>query len=1701
MVEINHIQTLYDKNLFLQAFRESADKWAPKTNVESLPIEEIVLGSRLAARLGGLRLSRWLIRKASERDPGDRRVRFAKLYRSPRSRLLEDLRQFEDSPDLGGDDDRLRAHWFAAHAVMWASLRDFERAHDCINRGEALSKKDSWVTTCKADVLAIEDRWEEALETAEQAWMIRPGSPAAARGLGNCLLNLGRVPEAAERLSREAVRGESHEVALYACWHQCALAETLDGQDRLGALEAASRLAEKVNQLAPLADRDTRAVFARMKLDIAAISDNHDEMVRWAAAARVPFYRKVLENIGRNPAGQCFRLSYKRTRQRHQECLPTSVSSALSVFGIQLDPQEMASEITFGGTQYWAATDWLEKRGFAVRMFPATPFVTAALVKAGFSFVLGIETDDFSHAVNVIGIDEATGTVLLHDPSSFRTREYLLSSLGKGESPIGPKAMAVVPQERAHELAQFLPSADGEAMTALMRHQQTRSKLGAEAARRTVDDLAKAHPEHPITRYLLAIQSRDEGRTHEALRQLEKLVCDFPGSAMIRQNLLATCRSLGNNALMRKALADVVESGTLPGMQSQQDWQYPPSTYVCQFADLLRLAAPTRSYAKRLLNGVLRRQFNAAEAWHDLGDLLRHEGDVRGRLLAFRVASCLASNHEHYARSYCDALAESGKRDTGLAWLERRARKYGATSQGGAAWITWAGALEHWGQPELALKTCEEAVRIHPQSPELYSFFAFLLVRMGKWDEANSAVDTLHSLGNTALYEEAAAMVARLSGNLNSAIQHSENWERSAPHSTAAKQSLLNLIRKTKGPKASVGLAAGWVDAKLENDDLARLYASELERGSSPRWKHDLLLHRRVKRNPEDGWAWAELAFRRVADYERSPIERQKRLSDRVTRVLQECDRVAPESPPTIRAHAYWQEMNGEWNEAVHLWLDSIELEPTNGFSYRRLWLCSAALPDADRASILEKIEKALETCPGRVPFIREMVFAIAQRLGTGMAEALTARLRNVRPDDPDVIQASADLLVQMGQGRSDASRALELLEPTMAHFPYHLGLRFSLVATCRKLGLVDRAESELREIIRRFPGEVPAYLQLAQLLDQRGERDEINALMNAAFSRNPDSAEMWSTRVRILARNKQFAEARSVISNAVQLLPDAVDWRAKAVDLLIECGDPQGAVQLARDGVAIYPRGAYLWFLLGNVLNRVKELARPGEIEACFRKSLSLNSRLLDAADLLAVTLVEQRRYDEAETILLSLLPRYPDPSPVRGRLAWIERQKGPKGDALKEMGAIVVDAPWYRWGWGVLMEWIVQDKAWETGQRALKDVPAPFRGDTTFRKQRLVVLEKCGLRSAELEAEWQLLLADFAEDIPLHLQRYDSLVAQRRFDESARLLCRLQPLDRNNPFLRARLIEVLLREHKYPEAMEAISTLWFQEVENSPWPVDYSWRAVKDSSMQLRVYQNSLDTVRRGSRPTPRALYVLASYALGDVPVSKVRPKPVWSSWFRPKHTREVLSILQGLDAQSANDARRVAVLLHELAARGYHREVINYWEKNHPAVYSNVEIWAQVGYCILSLGRKAQARKHFSEWAQRRGVQMWMVTNYVWSSPRWSRASREHIRSTCLQALSQLPHDHSAKYLVHVLAESQAILDDDRGFLETLEKYRSLFDGSVKKPEYFEERQKYLLTEIPVLAQILQQRGKTKFARAARFLRLKQIPFIVFSEIKPQ
>jgi hypothetical protein len=72
VISVEKIQHLYDQNRFLDAFRESAEYWKPSGSLDGFSSDELILGARLAVRLGGSRLSRWLYRAASEIRPGVR---------------------------------------------------------------------------------------------------------------------------------------------------------------------------------------------------------------------------------------------------------------------------------------------------------------------------------------------------------------------------------------------------------------------------------------------------------------------------------------------------------------------------------------------------------------------------------------------------------------------------------------------------------------------------------------------------------------------------------------------------------------------------------------------------------------------------------------------------------------------------------------------------------------------------------------------------------------------------------------------------------------------------------------------------------------------------------------------------------------------------------------------------------------------------------------------------------------------------------------------------------------------------------------------------------------------------------------------------------------------------------------------------------------------------------------------------------------------------------------------------------------------------------------------------------------------------------------------------------------------------------------------------------------------------------------------
>lgn len=1354
----SQLQHLYDRHLYLDAFALSERYWKAPPDLQRLSTAELVLAGRLAARLGGPRLSRRLLRTAAERDPADPRVRlFTSHMRFPRRRLLDDLRAFEQQPDVGGDDPELRASWYASHATLWAGLRDFPRAHDCLDRARSLSPDDSWVFICESGVLGLADRWADALRSAERAWEVDPGSPSAAASLGICLLNLGRVEESASRLDAAAGRSQSLDLVLDACWHQCGLAETLDGCERESAIERATRLADRLPSLAPLADRESRVAMARARLDIAALSDDYVQIERWASEARSPFHRQLVASLRKNAEGHRIRLPYHRTIQRHDACLPASLAAALSAGGVTMAADDIAAEITSGGTPDWAAAAWLRQRAFHVRSFALTPELATRLMRHRIAFVLCWDAEEGGHAVAVVGLDERAGTLLIHDPQAFRTAECLLTVLEQRLSPLGIRGMAVVTQDRAAELDALLPP-ESAVMEAAQEYQRVLAEHGPSATAPVVADVVARFPSHPGARYLKAVRLLEAGQVGQALNDLLGLLQEFPDAPTVRVAALMACRAVGNLARLRQVLADIVERGVLPGFQAGQEWLRPPERYVFEYADLLRLSSATRDQSEAMLHSLLRRQPTSAGAWHVLADLLSQKPDPERSLLCHRLASSLAASDEHYAQAYEAALTTHKREDEGLRWLESRARTLGAPRHAVGTWLSWISALENRGHPERAIAACHEALERHGNSAELLAFAVPFFARMGLWEMAEAHLRSLTRAENPAAFHEASARFSRMRGDVRGALEHGEAWINELPHSMDARRSMLQLIAVLDGPDAAVRRAALWLQANRNHEGFEEAYCEQLDRAGGPRWRKCSLLRRRLKRNREDAWAWRELTFEHLLDCEAAGGRRRRHVERRVERFLRECDRTSSEDVSTLRARARWSEVRGDWADAVAGSIRCIAREPGNLYGHLLAWRCSARMAQDERLRVWAEIRPLLLSAPDRLSMARPMIPLLAERFGLTWAEREIARWREERPDDPDLLEAAVDLLIEHGRGVSDAQRALALLVPAVERYPYHADLRFSLANAYRRAG--DGAESEkvLHEIVRRHPDSWLTRIHLAWAMQAAGDQAGAIQSLDLAQTSEPHNPQIWAARAQLLLAQQRPKDARECLEEGLTRMPDDVGWRRQAVSLLMECRAHDEAVAAARKGVVICPHAAQAWLLLGQTLGSMRRYAAPGEIESCFRRSLALNAGLYESADLLSCMLADRERYEEAAAVVKEIESRMPDPSPARGRQAWIRRRQGEHEAAVHDMTAVVTAAPWYGWGWEVLMRWLEEDQSWVPARRLLKEVPAQMSTSTAFRQRRLALLGKAGVERILLDAEWDDLLRNFPDDASLHAARSES-------------------------------------------------------------------------------------------------------------------------------------------------------------------------------------------------------------------------------------------------------------------------------------------------------------------------------------------------------
>jgi tetratricopeptide (TPR) repeat protein len=569
--------------------------------------------------------------------------------------------------------------------------------------------------------------------------------------------------------------------------------------------------------------------------------------------------------------------------------------------------EELAKEVTFGGTAEWAAADWLREKGFHVRFFSATAEITARLIEAGLGFIVSWDDDEAGHSVAIVGIDHAAGTVLAHDPTSFRTAEYLLSSFTLDYGPLGLCAMAAVPAIHAELLDTILPQ-ESELVEAAQTQRKAFATHSPAAARSLVDNIEVRFPNHPGAHFLRAIQDLQDGRVGRALRQFRKILEQFPQSAAVRTRLMSACHSLSDTALLRETLRSVVDTGKVPGVSAGTDWGIPHPRYFYDYADLLRFSAETWAQAESLLRHVLSNDCRSAGAWHVLADLRWGRRASDSALLAYRIAATLADHDEHYARTYADVLCRSGRTQEGAEWLRRRAEKLGTSIYGLSTWVTYISMLEDAGKPSDALKICRNVLDRFGSSYSLLVFAIPFFGRMGQWQEAEHWFDALREIEAGAGFCEAAVYFFEMRGMTAKALQQAEAWVAEAPLSTTARSRLLSLIARAQGERVAQARAARWMCERPENEVFEDLFC---QYAGFPAWRKLRVLRTRVKRNRDDAWAWCELAFAAIYAFQTSDDVRRRRLQPRILRYLAEADRLTDGDAPTLRARGLWHEAQG----------------------------------------------------------------------------------------------------------------------------------------------------------------------------------------------------------------------------------------------------------------------------------------------------------------------------------------------------------------------------------------------------------------------------------------------------------------------------------------------------------------------------------------------------------------------------------------------------------------------------------------------------------------------------------------------------------------------------------------------------------------------------------------------------------------------
>ncbi len=1629
---LEEAEKLYNENRFIDLYNLTKKLWESPEIVPDLGIEQIVFASRLALRLGSQKIARALGRLAIQKAPNNPYVRyFCRTYARHRTSLFETLKEFESTPELKSGNLDLDASWLASHASLLAQVRDFQSAFEVIKRAKHLGARDGWVTACEAAIYLQKGSWDEAIVLAEQAWQESPGLPYAASLLGATLHSKGQTQKAVEILlkyhRKEGQSWENLDTAIN--YAQALLENPSDSQDDVLSRQELEALPKELFTLAPLYDRAHERHFSVVQAQISLITRNRDSFVQAAQKARTVYLDTTLKNLEKNPEGQRVILPHTEIHQQHKTCLPASLVTCASVFGLEFDHEEIAKKITYDGTPLWRVIDWAKENNWTARPFIGDAQSVKNLIDQGLPFIYTFASHSFAHAVAAIGIDHGLGTLIYHDPTSGRLCEVLLDFFNEDEAPLGPQCIAIAPEVYSDKL-QAVELRSEDFALATIESRKTFEIDSSSQARERIQGFVQQNPDSIEGRYLKAWAELETGNAKKVADSLKEDLKEHPNCHLLQQLLLNAAWSSGDTAYYRSLLESIVKRKRQPSHTIGMEWVYPDPLFQVRFASMLLYSEEHRQEAEELLNKALYRNPFLSEGYFHLGNELWRKGQKEEALLPYRLASTLEPEQESYAENYAWALKKLGRMDEAVTSLRLRVNLLKSESGGGGTWRTLILALEDFGFPDDALNCLHEGLEKRPDDVELSSFAVSFLARYGRFEDAEKILEHCKKICSKEVYLSTASHFYFSRGKIRYTFEHVKQWLKETPRDSQARNLWVQLLTIEKGPETAGQTIKKWLNDHPGDEYIEELYLLHLREVQKPEERLGILQHR-VQRNPLDAWAFAELAW---DEWDRlRALSKQKLVEakeDFKAHVKAYCD-LQPDSVQSLGLEGELALLEEDTEHAIACFNQALLKEPGYSYAIQRLFDVTHSRAPKEKLSIVRSLDRAFENTVHDLSQAKNAAMLIAQNIDRETALEALHRWSQSSPDDPMVIEARADIQIQYGTGRDSIESILPQLELAVARFPLHHNLAFSLADAYQNLCRFPEAVQTYQKLLEFQPGLTHARICLASALERLGKIDESLKQLELARDHNRRNPQTWSCLSDWYQRHDQVQVANEVLAEACEKIPWAKDLWTQRIELLQSWGKPQEALKVARQLAETDLKNATSRLIVARTYWRLGFMVPRKTIEAEFETSLKLDARFWEAVWDYAMYLCDQADFEKAYQVIENYRHLEPDEICPKGAIACIQWREGQTTQAIRQMRELLKECPDYYFGWYTLLDWIEEEGSRNAGAlnitpEILESMPEKILEDATLALRKLLLLEVSTNEVQKVKSEWEKLAHSHPGTCEVHLRYFDFLVRNDFFEEAKEVLHHYEERGSHTPQLVARKICLAVWHEDSETALTLTEDLFTRD----------GW--VDRSAIDL-----AMDGLRQGKLAT-KALKRLLAIFKSNLTLSDTAFREIlhhFSAQGFKNGFADLLTLLNPTKTQNRYIEKFELTLQYYVEAGGA-QQIIKWGESNKSLFRERRKLWEIMGRAYSILEQDDEVLEWLKDWKERTeedGVSQWLLNQYA--AACFCKGTYDKAMEVCLYSLANSFYDSTAPNLVEIFLRSALQTGKYEAYLKFYDKFKSV------------------------------------------------------------